>query len=210
MRFWKEPVNGITHLLGVLLGIPALIWMILETYDNTPKLISVIIYGASLILLYSASTAMHLIDGGERINKLLWRLDHAAIYLLIAGTYTPIAYNVLSGTWRWGLLGVVWAMAVIGIIVKLFFVNHGGLPSVIFYVVMGWAGVIVLPEALRLLRPEVAFLIVAGGVTYSVGAVVFALKRPNLHRWFGHHELWHIFCLGGSALHFAAVLLIVG
>lgn len=209
MRRFREPVNGFTHLIGVLLGVPALIWLILETYDNIPRMISVIIYGVSLILLYSASTAMHLIDGGERVNKLLWRLDHCAIYLLIAGTYTPLAYNVLSGTWRWGLLGIVWAMAVMGIIVKLFMVNQGGLPSVIFYMAMGWAGLIVLPEAARLLRPEAAALIIAGGITYSIGAVVFALKRPNLHKYFGHHELWHLFCLGGSALHFAAIVFVV-
>ncbi len=209
LRHFREPVNGFSHLAGAVLGLVGLVWLIHAVQGDVPKLISVTIYGLSLVLLYSSSAALHLIYASPRWHLWLRRFDHAAIYLLIAGTYTPIVYNVLSGTWRWGVLGIVWALAVFGVIWKLFFLRKDGILSVLFYVGMGWVGIITVPVALNLMSPLVIALILGGGIAYSVGAVVFARQRPNLHPHFGHHELWHMFCLLGSVLHFAAIWLIV-
>lgn len=210
MTRFREPVNGFTHLLGVFLGFAALVWLIVMTQDQAAKLISVTIYGVSVILLYAASTTFHLVNGSERTVLLLRRLDHAAIYIMIAGTYTPIVYNVLSGYWRWGVLVVMWALAAVGIVYKLLFL-HGNRNhlSTLLYVLMGWLAILILPQALALMEPEAILLIAAGGLVYTTGAVIFALQKPNFHRHFGHHELWHLFVLGGSILHFIAIALYI-
>lgn len=207
MQRFREPMNGFTHLIGVPLGIIGLIWLVSETHDYPEKMISMVIYGISIILLYSASAMFHLVKGSERTVLLLRRIDHAAIYVMIAGTYTPIVYNVLSGTWRWSILGVMWALALTGIVYKLLFL-HGNRNylSTLLYIGMGWMGVLIFPLALPLIQPGALWLIILGGIVYTIGAVVFILEKPNLHRYFGHHELWHIFVLGGSILHFTAVL----
>ena len=207
---FREPVSGFTHLGGAVLAIPALIWLTYATHDEPAKMISMIVYGLSLIALYSASALMHLSFGSPRKLDRLRALDHAAINLLIAGTYTPFVYNVLTGSWRWGLLAAIWSLAVFGMAYKLLFADryHGHL-STISYVAMGWLAVIVLPQAITLLPWGALVLIVGGGVVYSLGAVVFALRKPNLHPLFGAHELWHLFVLGGSLLHFIAVVIYV-
>ncbi len=210
MERFREPVNGFTHLAGAVLGALGLVLLVSLTHDDTAKMISIIVYGISMIVLYLASTTFHLVKGSERVVFFLRRVDHAAIYVMIAGTYTPILYNVLNGTWRWGLLILVWTLAVVGIIYKLAFLrgNRNHL-STFLYVCMGWLGVLVFPKALELMQPGAVALIVGGGVVYSLGAIIFALERPNLHRYFGHHELWHIFVLAGSALHYLAILLYI-
>ena len=207
MQRFREPMNGFTHLIGVPLGIIGLIWLVSETRDYPEKMISMVIYGVSIILLYAASTTFHLVKGSERTVLRLRRIDHAAIYIMIAGTYTPIVYNVLSGNWRWGILGLVWALAVTGVVYKLLFL-HGDRNhlSTLLYVGMGWMGILIFPLALPQMQSGALWLILIGGVVYTIGAVVFTLQKPNLHRHFGHHELWHLFVLAGSALHFAAVL----
>ncbi len=205
VRF-REPVNGFTHLAGAFLAAFGLILLVGLTRGDLARMISVIIYGISMILLYLASAVYHLANGSER--KILWlrRLDHAAIYILIAGTYTPFCYNILDGHLRWLMLGLVWGLAIIGVLYKLLFLREGSHLSLIFYVAMGWVGIIALPEALRLLPPSVIVLILAGGALYMVGAVIFGIQKPNLHPHFGHHEIWHLLVLGGSAFHFVAVL----
>jgi hemolysin III len=207
MQRFREPVNGFTHFIGVIFGFVALAWLISKTHDTPDKMLSMIVYGICVILLYAASTTFHLVNGSDQTVQMLCRLDHAAIYLMIAGTYTPLVYNVLSGIWRWGVLGIVWTLAIIGVIYKLRYLrqDHRRL-SVLLYMGMGWMGLITLPQAIQLLDSRPLQLIIAGGIVYTVGALVFMLKRPNLHRFFDHHALWHIFVLAGSALHFAVVL----
>ncbi len=168
-------------------------------------MLSMIVYGSSLVLLYSASAALHLVRGSRRTLLWLNRFDHAAIYALIAGTYTPICYNVLTGGWRWGMLSTIWALALGGIIFKLLFLRQSGHLSTLFYVGMGCLAFVALPEMMGSVPAGALWLLVGGGALYIIGALIFALQRPNFHPQFGFHEVWHLFCLGGSALHFAAV-----
>lgn len=210
MHRFREPVNGFTHLFGAVAAAVGLVWLIVVTYHDLDKMLSIIVYGISVILLYLASTVFHLVKGSERTVLILRRIDHAAIYIMIAGTYTPIIYNVLNGSWRWGLLVLIWTLAVIGVVYKLLFLRGDrNYLSLILYVAMGWLGVLVMPKALALMQPGAVVLIFAGGVVYSVGALIFGLEKPNFHRHFGHHEIWHLFVLAGSGLHFAAILLYI-
>jgi hemolysin III len=205
---FPEPTSGFTHLVGALLSAVGLAWLVILTRDEPGKLVSMVVYGVSLVLLYSASSALHLIDGSARIRRLLNRFDHAAIYLLIAGTYTPFCYNVLSGKWRWEMLGAIWSLAVFGILYKLF-CRWRRSTSTLYYIVMGWLGIVLVPVVLNLLPVGALLLILGGGIVYTIGGVIFALDKPNLHRYFNAHDLWHIFVMGGSVLHFAAIVLYI-
>jgi hemolysin III len=210
MSHFREPVNGFTHLAGAVLGVIGLGVLVWLTREDPAKMASMIVYGVSLILLYTASTTYHLTKGSKNTLDWLRSLDHASIYLLIAGTYTPFCYNVLTNGWRWGMLGIVWALALAGIIYKVVFrhKNHSAI-STVLYVGMGWLAVIILPKVITLMAPGALALLVSGGLMYTVGAVIFALKRPNFHPQFGAHEVWHLFVLGGSAFHFAAIVFYV-
>lgn len=203
----REPVSGFTHLAGALLGAVGLVWLVTLTWNDVPRMVSVAVYGVSLVLLYSASAALHLTKGSPRLLIWLNRFDHAAIYALIAGTYTPLCYNLLSGGWRWGMLITIWALALVGIVFKLSRLGwRSGHLSTLFYVGMGWLSVLLIPELARLLPLPALLGLAGGGLLYSMGAVIFAVERPNFHPQFGFHEVWHLFVLGGSVLHFLVVL----
>jgi hemolysin III len=207
---FHEPISGFTHLGGALLAGLGMVWLIALTWDAPAKMLSVIVYSISMILMFSASTALHLPKVSDRVRNILNRLDHSAIYLMIAGSYTPFLYNVLQHEgWRWGSLWVIWLLAAAGVIYKLFLYRKNNSVSTLTYIAMGWLALALIPQALPLLPPVVTVLILSGGIVYSVGAVIFSIRKPNFHRYFGFHELWHIFVLGGSALHFAALVIIL-
>jgi len=170
-------------------------------------LAAAIVYGISLILLYSASATYHLANAGQRLLHWLRSLDHAAIYVLIAGTYTPFCVSLLPDPWRAVVLVVVWGLAAAGVIYKLAFRRHDHRhASTALYLGMGWLAVLLLPVMLHRMPPGALILIVGGGLVYTLGALIYALKRPNLGR-LGHHELWHLLVMAASALHYAAVAL---
>ncbi|MEO8609802.1 MAG: hemolysin III family protein [Chloroflexota bacterium] len=209
MQRFREPVNGFTHLAGAVLSAMGLIWLVIITANNTPKMMSLVIYGVSMILLYAASATFHLIKTTP--EKLLWlrRFDHAAIYLLIAGTYTPLFYNLLEGSFRWWLLVVVWIVALAGAAYKLFFLQDSGLLSLACYVIVGSIGVVSIPQTLRVLPSGAIILIAIGVFFYLIGVVVFGLEKPNFYRYFGYHEIWHLLVMAGSFIHFIAILLYI-
>jgi hemolysin III len=162
------------------------------------------------MVLYAASSAYHLIRGSASTDRLLRRFDHCAIFLLIAGTYTPMLYGALDGTRRTVFLGIVWSVALIGILMRITWLGAPRWLYTAMYLGMGWIGVLQAGAFRRALPSTVLALIVAGGLTYTAGAIIYALKRPNfLPGRFGFHELWHLFVLAASALHFAAVYVLV-
>lgn len=206
MHRFREPISGFSHLAGAILALIGSIGLVIATWNMPAKMLSLIVYGGSLVLLYLASTALHLTRGSERTLWWLNRFDHAAIYVLIAGTYTPFCYNLLDGAWRWGMLIVVWGLAAAGVIYMLLFKGGSRLLMTLLYVGMGWIAVIGAPKILTALPGGALGLLLAGGIVYSLGAIIFALEKPNFNRHFGYHELWHFFVLGGSALQFLAVV----
>lgn len=201
----KDPVSGLTHLLGAFLSIAGSGWLIYfaASGDKPWHVVSFAVFGASLVLLYTASALYHLLRVPERASKTMRRIDHMMIYLLIAGTYTPISLIALRGAWGWSLFGVIWGLAAAGIVLKLFWLDAPRWLYTLFYVFMGWLVVVAFVPLMRALPPGGIGWLVVGGVLYSVGALIYGLKRPDpFPKVFGFHEIFHLFVMAGSASHF--------
>lgn len=206
-RLFKDPVSGLTHLASAFAALIGLLVLWGFSPSAGPTRPGVVIYGATLVLLFLASAAYHLIKTSPARELWLRRLDHTAIFLLIAGTYTPVCLIVLTGGWRWGMLITIWALAAIGILFKLFFIKAPRWISVIIYVTMGWLGVIGVAQLLQALPIAAMGWLLAGGLLYTGGAVIYGLKRPNLLPGvFGFHEIWHLFVTAASAAHYVFML----
>jgi len=203
----REPVSGLTHLGGALLSAGGLVALLVLGWQGIERIISALVYGLSLVGLFAASAAYHLARVRPKALEFLRKLDHAAIYVLIAGTYTPFCLNAFNGFWRWGLLTIVWSLAGIGILVKLFTINAPRWLSAGLYLMMGWLCLAAIGEMLAVLPAFVLSWLLAGGVIYTLGAFVYITRAMNF--WpgrFGYHEVWHIFVLLGAAAHFMAVM----
>ena len=205
----KDPVSGFSHLAGLglaLLGVPCLLLFAYARRD-TGALVTSLAYGASLIVLYAASSAYHLVVAGERVSQRLRLLDHSAIFLLIAGTCTPFFHRAFEGRTRLVMMSLVWVLALAGIGLQLAWRRAPRLLYTALYVAMGWLVVVRWSDVVHRLPASALALVVAGGITYTLGAIVYASKRPDpFPRVFGFHEIWHLFVLAGSALHFAGVV----
>ncbi|KEF33244.1 hemolysin [Deinococcus sp. RL] len=206
----REPVNALTHWAGavaalLLLG-PLLGWASARGLALWPFAV----FGLSMVALYAASASYHSFRPGERGLVWLRKLDHAGIFLLIAGSYTPVAYFGLEGTWRSAVLGLVWGIAGAGVLLKLLTLRLPRWVSTLLYLGMGWLALLFLPQLARTLSGPALFWLAAGGVLYSVGAVIYATKRWHprpggevFPQHWGFHEVWHLFVLGGSGAHVA-------
>jgi hemolysin III len=202
----REPVNGLTHLAGGLLACVGLL-VLMARAGRTDQIVAFGIFGFSLIALYSASALYHLLPLSAAGIARLRQVDHMMIFVLIAGTYTPFCLLALDGAWRVGLLGMVWGLAMSGILLKLFWMEGPRWLSVALYLGMGWVAVIAAPALFLAVPPGGMTWVLGGGLLYTVGALIYGLKRPNLMPGvFGFHELWHLFVVAGSACHFWAVL----
>lgn len=202
----REPFSGLSHLLGAVMSIAGLVYMLLKTsYPSTTQLIAYSVFGLSMAMMFSSSALYHLSNADETRLKLYRRIDHICIYLMIAGSYTPFCLLVLKGQLAWNLLIAIWSIAAVGIIKKIFWLNAPRWLSTGIYVLMGWVCMFAIGPMIDGL-PEGGFSwMLAGGLTYTFGAVIYALKKPNIAPGFGFHELWHIFVLGGAACHFVAI-----
>ncbi|RRS04795.1 hemolysin III family protein [Aquabacterium soli] len=196
-----ERFNSFTHLAGALLavaGSAALVAQAIPTGD-TWKILGVSVFGLTMVLLYAASTLYHSLRGPA---KQFWaKMDHCAIYLLIAGTYTPFALIGLQGVWRWALLSAIWALAVIGIAKELW-LGREKVPSVPLYLLMGWLGITAVVPLAHSLSAEGLMWLLAGGLFYTVGVIFYAMDG----RWRHSHGVWHLFVLGGTASHYVTVM----
>ena len=197
-----EKFNAITHLAGALLALAgAVVLIVLAAQEGDPwKVVSVSIYGATLVLLYSFSTLYHSLRG--RAKNVLRELDHHSIYLLIAGSYTPFCLVTLRGPWGWSLFGVVWGLAVLGSLQELWLKNSARILSVVIYIVMGWVALVALIQLLHALGPAGFAWLVAGGLFYTIGIVFYVIDTRLKHA----HGIWHLFVLAGSASHYVAIL----
>jgi hemolysin III len=204
---FREPVNGLTHLGGAIAAFFGLIALLVVGWSGTAKIISLFIYGLSLIALFSASTAYHSSTSGPAIQQVLRKFDHSAIFVLIAGTYTPFCVIAFTGFFHWGLLILIWAIALAGIIVKIFYVKAPRWSNAVVYIIMGWLCVSAAGQIRTALPVSSIIWMIVGGVIYTLGAVIYATKIFNfLPGKFGFHEVWHIFVLLGASAHFIAVM----
>ena len=206
----KEPGSAITHFIGMLMAIFAAVPLLIKAAHEPSRIyiISLTIYAASLILLYAASTSYHTFDVSEKVNTILKKIDHMMISVLIAGSYTPVCLIVLKGRTGIILLSIVWAIAIAGILIKAFWVYCPKWVSSLLYIGMGWTCVLAFTQILNNMSPAAFGWLLAGGIIYTVGGVIYALKLPifnSRHKNFGSHEIFHLFVMGGSACHFVVM-----
>ena len=207
-KYIREPVNSFTHGVGALASIVGLILLLNEAFshESISHIVAFSIFGLSMILLYTASTLFHALPVKEKTLLLLQKFDHAMIYVLIAGTYTPICLLVLEGSWKWGLFITIWTIAAVGIIKKFLWMGAPRWLSTFFYLGMGWLAVLLFPTLMDKL--PLAFLgwIAIGGLSYTLGAFIYGFQKPDpIPEWFGHHEIWHLFVMAGTFSHFWAI-----
>lgn len=211
--YLREPVNSLSHFAGIILSLVGLIVLTVYSAGEPWRLTSFMIYGVCSISLYTSSTLLHSLKVKEHVERWLLRLDHAAIFTMIAGSYTPITLITLreySPAWGWTLFGVVWGIAILGVIFKLFWLDAPRWLSTGLYLLMGWLAVIAGGPLIQALPTGGLIWLVAGGLFYSVGALVFIFERPNLYPGIlGHHELWHFLVLAGSISHFLVLFFYV-
>ena len=209
-RHIKEPGSAITHFIGMLMAIFAAVPLLIKAAHEPSRIyiISLTIYAASLILLYAASTTYHTFDISAKVNTVLKKIDNMMISVLIAGSYTPVCLIVLKGKTGIILLSIVWAIAVAGILIKAFWVYCPKWVSSVLYIGMGWTCVLAFTQILNNMSPAAFGWLLAGGIIYTAGGVIYALKLPlfnNRHKNFGSHEIFHLFVMGGSACHFVVM-----
>ena len=209
-RHIKEPGSAITHFIGMLMAIFAAVPLLIKAAHEPSRIyiISLAIYAASLILLYAASTTYHTFDISAKVNTVLKKIDHMMISVLIAGSYTPVCLIVLKGKTGIILLSIVWAIAIASILIKAFWVYCPKWVSSVLYIGMGWTCVLAFTQILNNMSPAAFGWLLAGGIIYTVGGVIYALKLPlfnNKHKNFGSHEIFHLFVMGGSACHFVVM-----
>jgi hemolysin III len=209
-RFLREPFNSLSHFIGILLSIVGLVLLLVLSGGEPYRTTSFAIYGSSLIILYTASTLLHSIKATPKTEKKLRIFDHAAIFILIAGSYTPIALVTLQKThpaWGWSLLSVVWGIALLGVLFKVFWIDAPRAFSTALYLGMGWMSLVVITPIAQTVSLGGLVWLALGGAFYSVGAIIYGVKKPNFFpNVFGYHELWHLFVLAGSFCHFMMML----
>jgi hemolysin III len=201
----REPVNSISHAVGAIASLIGLILLIVfAVLKGTPwHIVSFTIFGLTLVLMFTSSSFYHGLKISPEKIAIFRRIDHIMIFLLIAGTYTPICLVPLRGPWGFTILGIVWGIAFAGIIIKIWFMDVPRWISTLLYLIMGWVCLVAVYPIITSIQPAGIAWLVAGGLFYSLGALIYSLKKPDpLPLVFGFHEIWHIFVIFGSFCHF--------
>ena len=201
----KEPFSAVSHAIGAVFAILALILLIRESIDPIKPwhIAAFSVFGSGMFLLYTASAIYHWLPVEPKYVKWLQTMDHAMIHVLIASTYTPVCLIPLRGVWGWSLFGVIWSLTIFGILLKIFWKNLPDWFSLTFYIFMGWLSVIAIFPMIQTLQVGALVWIFIGGFFYTFGAIIHGLKKPNpIPNVVGAHEIFHLFVLLGSASHF--------
>lgn len=208
MKFYTRKenlMNAITHGIGALLAVAALVILIVfaSIYGDAWHIVSFTIYGVSLVLLFTVSTLYHSLTG-YKAKKVFQIMDHSSIYILIAGTYTPILLTALRSSRGWVIFGIIWGMAIIGVSIQPFIINKHNILSTLIYIVMGWMIVTQFNQLIRVIPKISLIFLMVGGILYTLGAVLYLIKKIPYN-----HGIWHIFVLAGSIFHFFTILFLV-
>lgn len=210
----KDPGSAITHFIGMLMTLIAAIPLLVAAAHKPDKVyvVSMAVFVISMLLLYAASTTYHTFDVSEKVNTVLKKIDHMMIFVLIAGSYTPVCLLVLDKKTGLPLLALVWGIAVVGILIKAFWVYCPKWVSSVLYIGMGWTCVLAFSQIFSSLTTSQFAWLLAGGIVYTIGGIIYALKLPifnSKHKNFGSHEIFHLFVMGGSACHFIVMFLLL-
>lgn len=209
----KDPGSALTHFIGMILAVLAATPLLATAaiHGSGNSVIALMIFALSMILLYGASTTYHTLNISEKVNRILRKIDHMMIFILIAGSYTPVCAIVLGDSIGYPLLALVWGTAILGILIKAFWITCPKWFSSCIYIAMGWLCVLAMAPLVHSL-PTAAFAwLVAGGVIYTIGGVIYALKLPFFnakHQFFGSHEIFHLFVMAGSLCHYVTMFYI--
>lgn len=203
----KDPGSALTHFIAMLLALFAAAPLLGKAArgSDSVHLMALTVFIVSMILLYAASTIYHTLDISASVNRRLRKLDHMMIFILIAGTYTPVCLIVLGNRMGYALLGLVWGIALVGIVINAFWISCPKWFSSLIYIAMGWACVLAFSQIVQALPPAAFGWLLAGGIIYTIGGVIYALKLPifnSKHKNFGSHEIFHLFVMGGSPCHY--------
>ena len=201
----NEPLSALTHFLGLLLSIVGLVLMVVfaALKDKNVEVIGLSIFGSSLILAYSASFIYHIFAKEHKVKKTLQKIDHAMIFVLIAGTYTPVCISMPNKALGWSIFGIIWGLAILGIVIKIVEIKIPGWLSTIIYLGIGWFITIAIVPLINWLGLTAVLWLIAGGLAYSLGTIFFALENyVKRNRWWGMHEIFHLFVMLGSFCHF--------
>ena len=203
-KSWREPMNALTHLMALIFICPITIFLMYLGYKQGGSyyLISFFIFSISISLLYLASTIYHMLPVREDTVKLLKKIDHMMIFVLIAGTYTPVCLIKLNNKFGYSILSLVWIIAIFGIILKIFWINAPRWFSTSIYIIMGWLSVFAFFPLINAIELNGILLLLLGGIIYTIGAIIYATKYPKISiKFFGFHEIFHLFVIGGSICH---------
>jgi hemolysin III len=201
----KDPVSAISHMIGAVLSVIGTAYLVYKSVakGSTRHVVAFSIYGLSMILLYTASSVYHSIPASEEWTQILRKIDHSMISVLIAGTYTPFCLIALENAWRWSILAAIWGLAIAGIIMSIAWIDAPRWFSTLVYVLMGWLIVIASVPLTQTITQWGVIGLLVGGLSYSLGAVIYATKWPKIRsKTFGFHEIFHFFVLGGTASHY--------
>ena len=210
----KDPGSAITHFIGMMMALFASTPLLIRAANNPDRihLISLAVFITSMVLLYMASTVYHTLNLSERSNRILRKIDHMMIFVLIAGSYTPVCLVVLGNAAGYRLCALVWGIALAGILIKAFWITCPKWFSSLLYIAMGWVCVLAVTQILNSLPPAAFGWLLAGGIIYTIGGIIYALKLPifnSRHKNFGSHEIFHLFVMGGSICHFIMMYVFV-
>lgn len=211
-KTWREPMSALTHLIALIFICPITIFLAYLGYleGGTKYFMPFLIFSISISLLYLASTIYHMLPVKEHIVKILKKIDHSMIFVLIAGTYTPVCLIKLNSKFGYGILSIVWIIAILGIILKILWINAPRWLSTSIYVVMGWLSVFAFFPLIRSIELGGILLLLIGGIIYTIGAVIYATKYPKFSfKFFGFHEIFHLFVIGGSICHIVFMFLYI-
>ena len=208
-----RPWSAITHGVGAVLALLGTVLLLVKAallHSGAMSITAFAIYGASMIGLYTASTLYHCINTKVSGRLALRKFDHASIYALIAGTYTPVCLVALKGAWGWSLFGVIWGLAVAGVVLSIVWIGAPRILTSVIYISMGWLALIAFYPLMQVLPPSGFFFLLLGGVLYTVGGILYALKWPGRNNpKFGCHEIFHVFIVLGSIAHFLLMYLVI-
>ncbi|HSV96267.1 MAG TPA: hemolysin III family protein [Spirochaetota bacterium] len=207
----RQPFSSISHFAGAVAALAGTVVLAVVARHDTGTLAAALVYGVSATLLFTASGVYHAARSGENGRSAFRKLDHSAIYAMIAGTYTPVAFAYLSRTWAWSIVAVQWGLVAAGIAITLLWITRPRGVTVAIYVAMGWVAIVAVKELLNAMPARALVLLLAGGLAYMAGAIIYAIKKPDpLPGRFGFHEVFHVFILLGAGFHYFLVFDAVG